>query len=487
MNDSLNPIQVTKLEPNINNKRVKKKTTETVQFEDVEQSHDAIIQVTKLREMVEDKESQVARLREALARETEIDVPKAMQQLKAVQAAFDLVQQQAKSRLLPVEDDRNDAIADYKAKKRYMHQFSIESQERNDAFERLSDKITEEIAELHSPEIQPIDESCLYPIAQDIIMITNTIDAKKRMCSLESVNEKALDRLNKILARELDEAGERESRAERKAKTVKKDLDVRFKMQKQPVLDQTWYQEDSHMERNQLKLEQLKKMIKIMTEDAQNISTNNRNLVEKISILNEELHDLDKYIPTENADHIEGTIRADLTEAEIKRDYGQVQILVLKNKLKKYQQILNAVQSNQAEFAKMLDSYKEKLEFAKNDRKQADVELNEVNDERSMLLSKKEFLVAQKELLVERIKEHNGLLSKSESLTHKYEEILQKQRTIKDLNDRKEKLKAMNLERVANTVNDMIHLNGEIDPEVNISEPVSSSSVRSQESNSLSS
>ena len=292
--------------------------------------------VHELRERIEAREAEVARLREVLHRDDEVDIRQASEQLKELQAAFDQVQRMCAEKMKPFEQEYQRAVARLDGKGARMQQIEHEAGERAQFLDLLQEFTEQTTAELVDPPVTPVDENVVSSLVHDSWLVQTDIEKARRASSLEGFAEKQLAKLNELLQRQYSDAIEREEKAKRKRATARKDIDVRCEAKK-PV-DGNYLTLLTEMEKREMDLEHVNKYNGMLRDDIRKMTESNRTLVESISQLNEELLELGKYLPDIDDQDMSkpGTIRNLLANEEAKRDQLQVQIVTARAKFKDY-------------------------------------------------------------------------------------------------------------------------------------------------------
>ncbi|OHT16132.1 hypothetical protein TRFO_13460 [Tritrichomonas foetus] len=471
----------------IDNKPNRKRTIEHYDYDTAQTEQEAINLVSELRAKIDSKETEVARLREALQRDNEISLPETVEKLKQLQSAFDQVQKMCANRINPIELEYNRACAHLDGRNNFINTFEKESNERHQALDRINKAADTVMAKLNDPSVNEVDESPLYPLFGKCAVSAFDLDCGKRSIAFEAAKEQKYLNLNDSLKRLFNEAIDRENKSERRHKTAKKDLKVRCQTQKPVVITPDYLKAQKEYERNKLDLEHEKQFIKMLKEDVKALTTSNRNRVDNLHELSEEFYKLEKFLPNEKETEMlskEGSLRAKLAIAEINRDDFQVDVLVAKNKLKYNQQMLNEIQKKIVDIQTICEKHKQALQQKQENRRIAEEKLKKSHEERSDLVSEQEFLQEQRSLLRQRIKEHESKIKKIKNKTEALELAYRRQMMIKEFNDQRNNLKNCNLEHVANTVEAMLKINDDIGNEIPIPSTTSSSEKGASETDS---
>lgn len=457
----------------------RKKTIEHYNFDNEVQEQEALNIVAELRARIDSKESEVARLREALQRDDEISFPETVEKLKKLQSAFDHVQKMCSQKIDPIEYQYNNACARLEGKNWLMETYEKESKERYTAYERINQAINVVIAKMNDPNPNQTDESTLSPLYDKSSNCNFELDRAKKTNAFASAKEQKYRNLNESLKKHFADSIDRENKAERRHKTAQKDLEVRCKSKKPFQITKEYLQAQKDCEKKKLDLEHEKELLKMLKEDAKKLTSKNRSRVDKLHKLTEELYELDKYLPNENNSEMlakEGSLRANLAVAEIERDNWQIELFVAKTKLKANQQMLNDIQKKIVEIQNISSKHQLALQQKKKEREEIEETLKNTHDYRSELISEQEFLESQRDILKKRISEHDSKLKKIKNKTAALKLTLERQMLIRQFNTQKNNLKNCNLEHVANTVEQMLKINDGIGGEIPIPTTSSSSS-----------
>lgn len=472
-------IIVTNVNPGSRRPRQNAQGVEHRGFESIpNQSPEAMNLVHELRERIEAREAEVARLREVLHRDDEVDIRQASEQLKELQAAFEQVQRICAERMKPFEQEYHKAIAKLDGKGAKMDQIQEEAKERAHFLDILQEYTEQTTARLIDPPVTPVDETVVSSIVRDTHEVQTDIEKARRAISLEGFAEKQLTKLNELLQRQYSDAVEREEKAQRKRATARKDIDVRCESKK--PADGNYFPLLTEMEKRELDLEHMNKYNGILRDDIRKMTESNRSLNDSIARMNEELLELGKYLPSADSEDVSkpGTIRNLLATEEAKRDQLQVQIVTARAKFKIHQQRHNTLQAKLSELPSIQEKRHQDLDKTKERRAAIERELRNEHTTRSELMSEKIFITDEKRAMEERLREHKAALQKIQKRTQRLEVVLQRQLLIREYNDKKDNLKNCNLERVAQLVSSMVGLHQKIGDQ----EPhVSSSSSTTQE------
>lgn len=460
------------------------KTIEHYNYDNEIHEQEALNIVAELRAQIDSKESEVARLREALQRDDEISFPETVDKLKKLQSAFDQVQKMCAHKIDPVELEYNNACASLEGKNWKMERYEKESKERYNACDRINQAINIVIAKMNDPNPNEVNESTLFPLYGQSSSCNFDLDRGKKTNAFAAAKEQKYKGLNESLKRHFTDAVDRENKAERKHKMAQKDLEARCKSKKPSPITKEYLLASKDYEKKKMLLEQEKELLKMLKDNAKKLTNSNRNKVEKLHNLTEEFYELDKYLPNENSSEMlakEGSLRANLAIAEIERDGLQIELFVAKTKLKAHQQMLNDIQKKTVEIQNILSKHQQASQLKKKEREEIEETLLNTNEYQSELISEQEFLEAQRELLKKRIGEHDDKLKKIKKKTEALKLTLERQMLIKQFNMQKDNLKNCNLEHVANTVEQMLKINDGIGNEVPIPSTFSSSSAHHSE------
>jgi chromosome segregation ATPase len=439
---------------------VESRTIESV----VDNNEEAINLVNELRQRIDAKESEIAHLREIMQQSEILDIDEASKQLSKLQSSFDQVRKLCADRLRPVELEFNKSVASVAGRRSFIEAVNASCAERRAFSDKLAEFLSKTTSELRDVQVRPITEAKISAFLQDLYLLQTDVEKLKRETSLGSFAEKSLFRLNEALQRQFADAQEREQKAERRARTARKDLEVRCETKKYQPLNEEYLAELKESEKLALDLQRAKKCAQLLRDDVIALTTENRNLVDATARRAEELIDLEKYLPDASGSVLsrEGQLRNLLCAAEIERDGLQVTQFVIRNKCKMAQQRLQTIQSKLEELPEGLKKRQNDLAQCgeRRDRGQEELEGNQA--ERAELMSQKEFLSDQIKAMDERLKEQRAVLQKLQGKTQKLEVVLRKQMLIRQFNEQKDSLRNCNLKHVAEIVESVLELHGEI-------------------------
>ena len=231
------------------------------------------------------------------------------------------------------------------------------------------------------------------------------------------------------------------------------------------MLDENYFKVLCDVEQLEMKLDQANRFNDMLRSDIKRITASNLNMVKTIGELNELLIELDPYLPNEDGDPVSkpGTIRNFLAVEEGKRDMFQVQMLVTKAKLKIDQQKLQTLNGKVKELPGIRDKRRQELTDLQENRKELEKLLRQAHDERSEIMAEHTFRRTEKQALADRIREHRHAIAKIQKETAKLVMVLRRQMLIREFNEKKSNLKHYNLPRVAQLVDSMLGINGQIE------------------------
>lgn len=423
----------------------------------------AINQVTEMRDQIERKEAEVARLREQLERDNEVDMSKAPEELKRLQAAFDQVQKICAAKLAPIEEKLRKCQAKCEAKEHYCAQMSAIANERVSALTDLNAQTDRTTAALDDPAVHPIDECGLKPLISEGVKVQSDVGSVQRNASLDGYSEKQMAKLNEDLRRALADAIDLEEKAKRRVATAQKDIEVRCARPKVVTIDDEWVRETKKMNMTSLLLQEANNAIRLFNDEVARIANENRSHNEQVARLREELIALERYIPGGNNDTSKNDARSEMTIKAANDDFLKQKLMVAKNKLKVARSRLASLQNKLNEQPAVLEDRKRALEQAKGLRVQADDALEETQTVRSDLVSQREFMEDQREILRQRITAQREQLKEIKENTKKLKLIYRKQQMVISLNEEMMALKKTNLGRVAGIVSNLLKINSEIE------------------------
>ena len=462
MLDADDMLHVTSLSTTPTRRRMPR-TVELANFETTgARDQEAITQVSEMREQIERKEAEVARLREQLERDNEVDMSKAPEELKRLQAAFDKVQKMCAARLAPVEDELKKYQAKLEGKQRYMQAMSRVAKERVDSVEPLRQLTEKTTMELDDPKVSPIDESPLKPLIVDGVSVQTNVDTHQRTAMLDGYTEKQMEKLNEEVKRALKDATDKEGKEKRRVETARKDIEVRCKKPKVVLIDDEWVDANKQLSLNLLKLQEVNHGIKIFNEEIAKLSAENRDHNTAISQAREQLIDLEKYIPVIGSKDDGSEARGEMVKMIAENECLKLQVMIAKSKLKVDKSRLTSLEDKLNKQPAVLEEKNKALEKVRALRVQADDVLDQSQVVRSDLMSRKEFLEDQKEAMSARIKDGKERLRQISEETAKLEAILKRQKLMIALHEEMMALRKTNLGRVAGIVSNLLQINSEM-------------------------
>lgn len=457
-------ILVRNVNPGQGRKRARKTIERRGGESTLPQTSEAINMVAELQDRIETNEVEVVRLREALQRDDEVDIRQASDQLRELQSAFDRAEEICRERSFPVELKLQKAVSGVEGRLRCVKVYAREARERQKFIEVMRDAISRTMAVLHDPTVHQTNESVLDGLTDDSTCVKNDIDNDARALSAEVFAGKQLAKLNDSLMRRVTEVNGEEEKAQRRRATAKQDLDVRCEQKKKMVIDATYLKLLKGMEKLELDLDHMKQFNCILVNDAKRLTDSNRQMVEEIARLNEELIEMGKYLPNDDRNQVgkPGTIRNMLAEAETKRDQLRMQAQISKWKLAIDQKRVQTAEQKIAEMPAVTERTQNQRDVGNQQRDQAETALNRIQHVRSELMSEKVFRLDEQQLLTDRLNSHREKLAQVQKRTQQMELLLKRQVLTREFNTKKHNLRNCNLEHVAQLVSSMLGLHGEI-------------------------
>lgn len=439
------------------------RTIELTNFEATgARDQEAITQVSEMREQIEKKEAEVARLREQLERDNEVDMTKAPEELKRLQAAFDQVQKMCAARLAPFEEELKKYQAKLDGKHQYMRAMDEVAKERVDSLEPLRQLTEKTTMQLDDPKVNPIDEAPLKPLIVDGVAVQTKVDAHQRTALLDGYTEKQMEKLNEEVRRAVKDASEKEGREKRRAETARKDIEVRCKKPRVVLIDDEWVDANKRLNLDLLKLQEVNSGIKIFNDEIAKLSSENRDHNAAIAQAREELIDLEKYIPVVGTKDENNEGRSEMVKMIAENEILKLNLMIAKSKLKVDKSRLASLQDKLNKQPATLEEKDKNLEKVRGLRVQADDVLDQSQTVRADLMSQKEFLTDQKEALRARIEEGKQKLRAVSDETAKLEAILKRQKLMIALHEEMMALRKTNLGRVAGIVSKLLEINSEM-------------------------
>lgn len=460
-------LTITKVDSHHSSRRRTNKTIVHMDFEStMENVANGREQIQDLRDKIEERESEVARLRCLLNTRDAEDTTPAIEELKRLQAAFDRSEAICEEKIDPIRKELSAVQAAYQSRQYLLQAMEDISRERQEFVEKVRSKTDTTFSQTVTPSYKPIDESQLLPILNEALNIKSDIDSAERSALFNNYKKRHLTKLNEQLARNLEEAIDNENKAQRKSETTKQNLEFKLSKPKTPVMDDKWFNAQAEYQRNLYRLKEANTRAKMLVEENNKLTTEYHQLVENVSKTREDLIALEKYIPKAGESSIKGngaTERSALTAMQIESDKLQAKIFVLKYQIAILQKIFENHQKQVSSFPSKLQTSDENLKKAKEIRKQVDADLDQVQEKEANLMAKNMFLADQEELMQKRLADHQSQLAETEKKIRTLELVLKKQEMIKKLNEEMYRLKCANLGRVAGTVSQVIEINSEID------------------------
>lgn len=421
----------------------------------------ALDHVGELRDQIELKEAEIARLREALERETEIDESKAPEELRRLQAAFDRCQRDCHEKLRPVQLELEKVTSKLHGKKRFVEAMTEMAQERRDASKLLTSATDTSAHNLDDPSVAPVDESRLRVIVQEGVKVQTDFDTRRFRSGFDTHSEQQLTKLNEELQRLLTDAIANEERSHRRRDTAERDIEVRCARPKVILIDDDWVSASKMLSHDILILKDINNGIKMFNEEVGRLGSENRAINDKIADLREELISLEKYMPGQGMSGNDP--RFEMTRLIVENEILEAKIKVAQGKLKINREELATLRERLEKIPRTVEARKAAVDEAKRNRQQAEEQLDRVQAIGADLISQKVFARDEKETLAKRLADARQILQQIHEQTKKYKLILKKQKLIISLRDEMMALRKMNLHRVAGTVETLLKINADID------------------------
>jgi chromosome segregation ATPase len=420
----------------------------------------ALDHVGGLREQIEVKEAEIARLREALERETEIDESKAPEELRRLQAAFDRCQRECHEKLQPVALELHKKTSELRGKQRFLEAMAEIAQERRDASNRLTRATDESTRSLDDPSIVPVDESRFRVIVEEGVKVQTDFDTFHFRSGFDTHSVQQLTKLNEDLQRLLNDAVANEEHSHRRRDTAERDIEVRCARPKVVLIDDDWVSASTRLSHSALVLKELNNGIKMFNDEVGRLGSENRAINDKIAGFREELLSLEKYIPVQG---MMGTdLRFEITGLAMENERLEAKIRVVQAKLKINREQLATLRNRLEKIPSHVETMKAELDATKRNRQQAEEQLQLVQTIAADLMSQKVFTIDERETLAKRVAEGKQNLQQIREQTRKYKLILKKQKLMISLADEMMALRKMNLQKVAGTVETLLKINAEI-------------------------
>ena len=451
------------------NKSQRKNRAKTIDVIDYDrtfgQDQETINQVTELRNQIEQKEKDVVSLREALERDTEVDMTKYPEELKKLQAAFDQVQKTCAERIAPYLEELNQITSEYEGRQHYMESMNDIAQERMTFVQRINRKMDEIQAKLDNPDVDSVDEKKLIPKSLEVVQLESEYAALHRKTELDNYTEKHLKKLNDDIERDIKDADFEEKKEERRLNNVKEDISVRTSKPKpKPKVDQEWINSQKKSAMIQFYITEVNNAIQYFSNEERKISSQNDQQRAKLRQLTEDFLTLQRFLPGENGVFTDKdeTERSDITGRLIEADKLVLKVKIAKGKLNIETEKLKWIEKKLKKFPDDIKAEQGRLEKEKNRRKEVETDLQNAQSALAETLSQNDFLQGQKDLMNDRLTEQKAKLEQIYKETKEKEEELEKQKMIMALNEAMYNLKKMNLPRVSNSVQHLIDIKDKI-------------------------
>lgn len=419
--------------------------------------------VQEMREEIEKKEIELNNLREKLARNDETDITAAQSELFALQGAFERLIKECESKLRPIQKKYSEEQATLEGKNRYCESIKESAKEREDFLKILDKRTCEAFAALENPDVPHVHEKSVLPLSKQSAHLQTEVGSLKRKLVLENHTISEMTKLNEILKRKLKQAQEEEKIAQMNLNSAKQDIEVRAKAPKVQVIDDEWIEAKRDLEYNTIMLNDANRSLNMINDECKRIENLNREYVENIRKLREELIILARYTPDEGISDNGPSARSDLTKQQIDAEMGRVKIEALKAKIKNEQKKLKPIQTKLEEIPPMIEKAQKKLDELMDKRNQVEQDLVEAQQRRAKLLSEKLFGETELSAMEDRIEIQRARLKKIETDTQIANETLRKQEMIMRLNDEMNSLKNMDFNRFSSTITNLLMIKKEID------------------------
>jgi chromosome segregation ATPase len=458
------PLTVTSFShPTTRSHRKSTKTIERVDCETIITDQAAMNLVTELRDQIETKESEVARLREALERDSEVDESKTPEELRRLQAAFDRVQRDCALRIDPVQRKLSEIISRLEGKRRWVHLLSELCDERSTAYQKLANAINFTLSEFDDPEVHPDDESCLTPTVKEGLAVQRDYDCLKFQSGFRSHSEQELHKLNRELTDLLRESDELKEKENRRKISNQKQIDNRCTRPKVVLIDDSWVDASRTFNHNLLLLQEVKFGIKLFSDEIGKVQLEIQGQHSNIYRLGEELIELQRFVPGETEKDKGAETRYEMTKLAAETDAIKVKIRIAEAKYKIDRDKLAELTKQLKRIARDVEALKGQLADTKKRREAADEQLERSQVHRADVMSRRVFPNDSKTTMEQRLREGRAklraMLEETEQLSH----LLKKQELMIALSDELMALKKMNLQRVAGTVSSLLKINSDIE------------------------
>jgi chromosome segregation ATPase len=432
-----------------------------VSFPGQQTPDEARAKVTDLQRQIEAKEAELLRMKEALARNDTTCTSAAQIELNRLQAAFDQVSKLSDAKLQPVVANVQKTQARLESRKFRMKMFHRAAKERDRSLKYMQQRIDQITADLESPEVPESDESAILALILENQKAQNEFQCTHRTKQLRTYTEKTFGHINEILTKQLNELRDLETRAIRRAESVRQETEIRVN-RPTLVIDDDWVLARHTMDKLRIMLEDAKRSVKFLNDTAEQLANSNRRVHDELGVTKDELARLRKFMP--NATHVDpskkndGVSRGDLTSIEIHRDAGEMVLVVARIKTQALKSSLETLRTKVNEMPEAERESEEQLEQAKIERENAEKAYDQAVELRAELLARKLFAEQETQLLSERVDKQMATLEKIKRDTQEAHETLEKQKMAMRLNEELQNLKTMNFDRFAATVANVMAL-----------------------------
>jgi hypothetical protein len=432
-----------------------------VSFPGQQTTDETRVKVTDLQRQIEAKEAELLRMKEALARNDATCTSAAQIELNRLQAAFDQVSKLADAKLQPVVANMQKTQARLESRKFRMKMFHRAAKERDHSLKYIQQRVNQITADLESPEVPETDESPIHALIQENQKAQNEFQRTHRAKQLRTYTGKTFEHINEILGKQLAELRDLETRAIRRAESVRQETELRVNRPQQ-VIDDDWVLARHTMDKLRIMLEDAKRSVKFLNDTAEQLANSNRRVHDELGVAKDELARLRKFQPTathcEPSKKTDGVSRGDLTVLEIHRDAEEVVLMTARIKTQALKSSLEKLRAKVNEMPELEKEHEEQLEQAKIERENAEKAYDQAVELRAELLARKLFAEQEAQLLQERVQKQVDILERIKLDTQEAHETLEKQKMAMRLNEEMQNLKTMNFDRFATTIANVMQL-----------------------------
>lgn len=410
---------------------------------------DAKRQMEDLLTEISNKESLIRQMRGELERIDETEVDNAEWELNRLKAAFADDLSKNDEEMFPLIEERNKQASILEGRKAFVQAVQDSSNERTKYSSILQSETEIVQSAISFPEPIKVDETELKKIIPQWKEIRDDLHSVYRSNRVAEKTIEGLEEVNNSLDRVLKKRVEAEQKSERKLAAVHKAGLQVVKQPKEEISDE-WVTTKRTLELNTTLLESAMRSIDTLNEHIKRLTTDNTRLIEENRQLQEEVFDLEKYIPGEDED--EGQARTELTLQEIEIDVGKVKLDTIQKKTKIQKRSLLSLQKKKESVVSDTKQFEQQLQELKAKRDQCELVVRESQEELSKRMAQKLFMETERDELKKRIERQSEELNDLERRKEAAQKTLIQQQRAFDLNMQLESLKALDFDRFSSVV-----------------------------------